>query len=227
MLDAVWREKLDPRSGIIQENEPNHNECWQTTFDVIWKGRIHFIVLEALFRPNYGHYYVMRDNQNISQTYSFTRVDDSLFKTMQGMIDDIESGKYARKKTLSEKIRLFVQQKGLVSYMNNTKWRELFNAIGEKVPDIEYQYKSVFDENAPDEYWAYYGDEDLPYMNLASIEWLKIKHVTTDYTHIGRLVPPTIQTHDRKDEILHILQQYTIPYEYDEEEQVFIVYGYK
>ena len=227
MLYDVLCEKLDPRSGVIQEKAANDNEFWQTALDIVWKGNVHFVVVEALFRRNYGHYYVMRDDQNISHTYCFTRVDDPLFKIIQSMIDDIESGKFANKKTLSEKIRSVTEQKGLVSYMNNTKWRELFNAISEKMPEIKFQYKSVLEENAPDEFWEYYGDEDLPYMNSAQIEWLKIRHITADYKHIGVLLPPIIHTHDKKDEILRILQQYNINYEYNEDEQVFIVYGYK
>ena len=227
MLYEVLREKLDPRSGVIQEKAPKENEYWQTTFDVVWKGRIHFIVVESLFRRSYGHYYVMRDNQLISPSFAYTKIDDSLFSTLQSMIDDIECGKYNNKKTLSEKIRSFVEQKSLVSYMNNTKWCELFAAIGKKIPDIEFQYKLIFDETEPDVYWEYYGDEDLEYMNLAQIEWLKIKHIITKYTHIGLLLPPTVETHDKKVEVLEILNKYSIPFEYIEDEKAFIIYGYK
>ena len=227
MLYDVLREKLDPRSGVIQEKAPKENEYWQTTFDVVWKGSIHFIVVESLFRRSYGHYYVMRDNQLISPSFSYTKIEDSLYSTLQGMIDDIECGKYNNKKTLSEKIRSFVEQNGLVSYMNNTKWCELFSAISKKIPDIEFQYKLIFDEAEPDVYWEYYGDEELKYMNLAQIEWLKIKHTVNNYKHIGVLVPPEVEIHDKKDSVLEILEQYSIPYQYIEEEQAFIVYGYK
>lgn len=227
MLYDLLCEKLDPRSGVIQEKSPKNNEYFQIAFDVVWKGHIHFIVVESLFRRNYGHYYVMRDNQYISPDFAYTRIDDSLFCILQSMIDDIESGKYNSKKTLSEKFRLLVEQKGFVSYMNNTKWHELFNALSQKLPNIEFQYKSIFDEAEPDVYWEYYGDEELKYMNLAQIEWLKIRHTVNNYKHIGVLVPPEVEIHDKKDSVLEILEQYSIPYQYIEEEQAFIVYGYK
>lgn len=227
MLYEVLKEKLDPRSGTVKEKAPNDQAYWQTALDIVWKGNIHFVVIESLFRRNYGHYYVMKDNQSISPTFAYTKIDDSLFRRLQSMIDDIESGKYANKRTLSEKIRLLAEQKNLMSCMNNTKWRELFSAIGEKVPDIELQYKLISEEHAPDDYWPYSGDEELRYTNPAEIEWLKIKHVMTDYTHIGRLVPPDIQIHDKQAEILQILKTYHIPHEYDEAEQVFVVYGYR
>ena len=226
MLYDVLREKLDPRSGVIREKATNE-KYWRTAYDVVWKGRIHFIVVESLFRRNYGHYYVIRDNQYISPDFTYTKIDNSLFCILQSMIDDIESGKYDRKKTLSEKIRSFAAQEGFVSYMNNTKWCELFAAISKKIPDIEFQYKSIFDETEPDVYWEYYGDEELKYMNFAQIQWLKIKHTITNYKHIGVLVPSEAETHDKKDAVLEILEQYRIPYQYIEDEQAFIVYGYR
>lgn len=222
MLYDILCDKLSFRSGIVQEKSSKDNDYHQTTLDVVWKGDIHFIVIE-----NYRYYGVMRNNQDLSQEFHFTKVDDSLFKHMQGIIDDIECGKYSNKKTFSEKIHAFVEQKGLVSYMNNTKWHELFHAIGESIPDIELQYKTLFEENAPDEYWEYSGDEELPYMNFAVIEWLKINHIITNYTHVGMLVPPKIQTYDKKQELTKILKQYHIPYEYHENEHIFIIYGYK
>jgi len=63
--------------------------------------------------------------------------------------------------------------------MNNTKWHELLNDIREKIPDINLQYKTLFEEESPDVYWELYGDEEIDGMNLAKIEWLRIKHVRT------------------------------------------------
>ena len=160
-------------------------------------------------------------------SYTFTETDASLFRLMQGMIDDIESGKYNSKKTLTEKVRAFTDRKGLVSYMNSTKWKELFSSLDEKLRDIEIQYKSVFDETDPDMYWDFYGDEELKYINPVQLEWFKIRQVITDYNHIGVLVPPEIQIQDKKDVITGILENYSIPYEYNEAEQVFVIYGYK
>jgi hypothetical protein len=227
MLCNIFYEKLDSRSGFVQDSPAEGNEYWQTVFDAVWKGDIHFIVVQSRYRLNFGHYYVMRDNQIISPRYTFTKTDDSLFRLTQGMIDDIESGKYNSKKTLTEKVRDFTDQKGLVSYMNSTKWKELFGALNVTLRDIEIQYKSVFDETDPDMYWNFYGDEELNYINPVQIEWLKIRQTVTESRHIGLLVPPEIKIHDKKDKITGILEKYSIPYEYNEDEQVFIIFGYK
>ena len=227
MLYDILCDKLNFHSGIMQKKSSKDNDYYQTALDIVWKNDIHFIVVEALFRHNYGYYGVMHHNQNLSQEIYFAKIDDSLFKTMQGIIDDIVCGKYNNKKTFSEKIRTFVEQKGLVSYMNNTKWHELFYAISENISDIELQYKTLFEENAPDEYWEYSGDEELPYMNFAAIEWVKINPSIKNYTHIGMLVPPKIQIYDKKQELIKIFKQYHIPYEYDKNKNIFIIYGYK
>lgn len=227
MIGELLLEKLDPRSGTVLPHAPETDAAWQTVLDIVWKGQIHFIVDAARFRRSFGHFYVMRDRQFISPDDTFTQTDDLLFRTMQGMIDDIERGKYANKKTLSEKIRTYTDQKGLVPCMNNTKWRELFRAVAEKLPDIELRYKSVFEETAPEEFREYSGDEHLRYMNPAQIEWLQVRPAVTGCRHIGVLVPPEIRVHDKKDEFTQILNQYHIPYAYSEAENVFVIYGYK
>ncbi len=204
MLYELLCKELNPRKGKIREMSLQNNKYWKIIFDVSWKGNFHFIVVELLFRRG-GYYYVERDQQAISLTYWFNQIDHELVKKMQRMIDEIDHGKYRNKKTLSEKIHLFVEQKGLVSYMNNTKWHELFNALNENIPTIDLQYKTIFDDESPDVYWDLYGDEEIEHMNLAQIEWLKIKPVKTEYTHIGMLVSPQIRTYDKKGEILKIL----------------------
>ena len=227
MLRDNLCEVLNSRNGEIQPMTLHEEKYWKTALDIRWKGDVHFVVMESLFRRNLGHYYVLRDAQLISPDYTYTRINDALFKKLQGIIDEIDSGKYRNKKTLREKILELVQQKGLVSCMNNTKWNELLTALHETVPNIELQYKTLFEENPPEEYWELFGDEEMAYVQLAEIEWLKIRHCITHYTHRGALLPPGIQTNDKKEEILQILHTYNIPYEYDEAEQVFIVYGYR
>lgn len=226
MLYEILCKELNPRSGKIQEMPLQNKRYWKGDFDVSWKGDFHFIVVESLFRRG-GHYYVDKNKQSVSPTYWFNKIDNELLKKMQRMIDEIDSGKYRNKKTLTEKIHSLVEQKGLVSYMNNTKWNELFNAINENIPYIDLQYKTIFDDESPDVYWELYGDEEIEHMNFGQIEWLKIKPTKTEYTHIGMLVSPQIRTYDKYDEILKILHQYNISYEYDETEQVFVIYGYK
>jgi len=47
------------------------------------------------------------------------------------------------------------------------------------MPDINLQYKTFLEKESSDVYWELYGDEEIDGMNLAKIEWLRIKHVRT------------------------------------------------
>ena len=219
--------RLDPRSGKIRPIDNTNERGWEKVLDIEWKGGIHFIVESSKYCLGYS--YVMRDGQILSPTYRITRPDDDSIKCMQHVIDDIEDGKYRNKKTLREKIKLFVEENGLASFMNNTKWRELINDIMEKAPWECVQYKTLFEKSAPNYFWDLRYDENLVYkaLDLSEIEWMKIKHVQTICEYIGRLVPDKIETYDHKSLFLEILQKHSIPYEYDESEQTFIVYGYR
>lgn len=221
-------ERLDSVSGEVQQIEILEQGYWYKVFDIAWKDGIHFVV-HIFSAQDYktGMYSVEKSGEQISLTYRFGKVDDNLLRRMQRVIDEIDSGKYKNKKTLSEKITSIVNQRGLVSYMNNTKWRELLSALKEELPDIELQYKTLFEEESPDVYWEFFGDEYIEVMNYAQIEWFRIKCVITEITHIGMLVPPKVKTYDKKDEILKILKRYSISYEYDENKGAFLVYGYK
>lgn len=219
---------LSTRNGEVQQIKILEQGYWNKVFDIAWKDGIHFVVyLYSIHNDKLGMYRVEKDKELISRTYSFNKVDDGSLKSMQQLIDEIDAGKYKNKKTLSEKIISIVNQRGLVSYMNNTKWHELLNDIREKIPDINLQYKTLFEEESPDVYWELYGDEEIDGMNLAQIEWLRIKHVITEVTHIGLLVPPKVQTYDKKDDVLRILNRHSIPFEYDVAEEAFVVYGYR
>lgn len=217
MLHKILCEVINPRSGVIQQDTDNSH----IVLDITWKGDFHFIVSDS------GLYYVERNKQPISTLYYFHKIDAKLFIHMQHVINEIESGKYRNKKTLSEKILSTVKEKGLVSYMNDTKWRELINAIKQQLPDIPIQYKTIFQNDSPDVYWTLAGDEFFGHMNMAQIEWIKIKHIITDTIWIGQLVAPKFQTYDKKEELIQIFQTYHLPYEYHTEEQCFIIYGYK
>ncbi len=221
-------ERLNAVNGEVQQIEIPEQGYWNKIFDIAWKDGMHFVVyIFSTQEYKSGMYCVEKNGEQISLTYQFSKVDDSLLRRMQRVIDEIEAGKYKNKKTLSEKIASIVNQRGLVSYMNNTKWRELLSALKEELPDIDLQYKTLFEEESPDVYWSFFGDEYLEIMNPAQIEWFRIKCVITEVKHIGMLVPPKVKTYDKKDEILKILKRYSIPYEYDEKESAFLVYGYK
>ncbi|VTX82923.1 DUF6678 family protein [Fusobacterium periodonticum] len=174
-----------------------------------------------------GWYYILKNNEQISPTYHYYEINDIFLKNLQRIIDDIESGKYNNKKTPSEKIRLIVEERGLYSLMNNTKWKELITAIKEKTPDIPIKYKILFEEEAPTYYWTMAGDEHFEYLNMKSIEWFRISCEIKEIKHRGRLIEDKVIIYDKRAEIYEILEKFNIPYEYDEIENAFVVYGYK
>lgn len=229
--DALYK-ALDPRSGKIQPTGNADETGWKKVLDIKWKGDIHYIV-EKSYYHKWCWCYVMRDGQLLSPMYYIARPSDNEFKSLQHHIDDIEDGKYRNKKTLREKIKSFVEEKSLVSYMNNTKWRELINDIMEKEPWDCVQYKTLFEETAPEPnvFWNLHYDEDFNFgskaLDLSVIEWMKIKHIETVHERVGLLVPDKVYTYDHKSLFLEILQKHSIPYEYDESEQTFIIYGYR
>lgn len=174
-----------------------------------------------------GWYYILKNNEQISPTYHYSEINDIFLKNLQRIIDDIESGKYNNKKTPSEKIRLIVEERGLYSLMNNTKWKELITAIKEKIPDIPIKYKILFEEEAPTYYWTMAGDEHFEYLNMKSIEWFRISCEIKEIKHRGKLIEDKLIIYDKRAEIYEILKNFNIPYEYDEIENAFVVYGYK
>ncbi|MCM1186286.1 MAG: hypothetical protein NC251_06660 [Lachnoclostridium sp.] len=216
--------RLNPRSGIIQPIVPPEEGEKTIFFDIAYKGDLHFIVSGWIY---HGWYYVMRDGQQISESYLFKKPDDDLYKNMQRVIDEVENGKYKNKKTLSEKIIHEINTRQLTSYMNNTKWHELTDVIKEQLCDIPVQYKTLFDTEEPEYYWTIGGDEYFDHMNMAAVEWFKIACEIKESRYRGRLLAPEVIFQDKKEVILQILEKYSIPYEYDEEENAVIIYGYK
>lgn len=224
MRDNVLYEKLNPRSGNIRPYVPHGDKESAILYDLEWKGMVHFIVCGW---TNFGWYYVARNNEEISETCHFNKIDEKLLKNMQKLIDEIEDGKYKNKKTVSEKIKIIVEDRRLTSYMNNTKWKELLAAIKEQMYDIPIKYKTLFEQNDPNKYWTIAGDEYFDHMNMSSIEWFKIACEVTTVEKRGRLMEDKVISYSKKKEILQILQRYSIFYEYDEIENSYIIYGYK
>ena len=210
-------ESLNPRSAEIIEQS-------SALYNLKWKGNIEFL----LYGNNHsGWYYILKNNEQISPTYHYSEINDRFLKKLQKIIDDIESGKYNNKKTPSEKIRMIVEERGLYSLMNNTKWKELITAIKEKIPDIPIKYKTLFEEDTPAYYWTMAGDEPFEYLNMSSVEWFKISCEIKEIENRGRLIEDKIIIYDKKIEVSKILEKFYIPYEYDKIENTFIIYGYK
>ena len=133
-----------------------------------------------------------------------------------------------KKKSRKELVLEQIEERGLVSYMNTTKWKELQNAIDDLPFPPPYVLKDVckdeanvpkFDEDVS--YWGLWSDEGLCWGHYFAIEWIKVRPRYT--RHRGQLVEPEII--EITDEFVEILKKYNIPYE--EENGVYTIYGYR
>jgi len=138
-----------------------------------------------------------------------------------------------------EKIRQIVEERGMYSLMNNTKWRELKKGV-EKLPfspslvikriDEEPQLTCNLIEDVT--YlgdWGYCLDNylggDMYAVPFYAVEWVKVRpRYLKGWSH--RLVPdPREIAEDATEQFVEILQNHNIPYE--EESGAFIIFGYK
>lgn len=225
IVSEILDKELNIYSGTKQKlTVHEEGACFCKVVDIRWKGDIHF---EAETSKCNGWYFVSRDKQRISNLYHFNKIDDSVITRMQQLINDIESGRYNSKKTLKEQIAEIVEKRGLTGYMNATKWKELINEIGINLREISFIYKTLLDENEPQYFWTMNGDEYIEYMNTAVIEWIKINPVHIEHAHRGALLDDKIEVRSLESQLVSILKEYNIPYEYAEDEKVYIIYGYK
>lgn len=133
-----------------------------------------------------------------------------------------------------KKISNIVEQKGLCSMMNNTKWKELKKGISELPFPPPFVIKSVDEEETfyhqfkEDVYyigdWGMYLDNylggDIYATPFYAVEWIKIRPRLLE--HQGRLIESKVI--DETDEFLAILKKYNIPFE--EQNETYIIYGY-
>lgn len=130
-----------------------------------------------------------------------------------------------RIKKLKKKVMLLIEQKNMVSIMNNTKWNELQKSVCELPFLPPYQLRCVTDVDELktfDKDVCCTGNWDdelmLPFFN---IEWIKVR--PRYIKERGQLINGEIV--DKTAAFIEILEKYSIPYE--EENGAFIIYGYK
>lgn len=216
---------LNTYHGIAQDIQfDDENNYYKKIIDIRWRGDVHFVFYYNT--SGHGYYAVERDMQKISATYWIRKFNEEDIVYMQRLINDIESGRYNKKKTLKESIKDKVEKCGLTSYMNATKWKELIGEL-EKRPHISFMYKSLFDTVSPKYYWEIRGDKNIEHINWAVIEWMKINPYIVETDYIGRLVKPNVTRTDLSLEVKGILKKHFIPYEYDDVNGIYVIFGWK
>lgn len=133
------------------------------------------------------------------------------------------------------KVKNIIQNKGYVSIMNNTKWKELKKGVSELPFLPPFVIKAVDEEETEyhrflhDEYrsgdWGLYLDNylggDIYAVPYYAVEWIKIRPRILE--HQGRLVESKVI--DESEEFLVMLKKYNISYV--EQGEVYIIYGYR
>lgn len=126
---------------------------------------------------------------------------------------------------LKERVRKIVQQRNLCSYMNDTKWNELRNAMMNEMPFPPPFILKFLDVNYSGDWscdWYYGFAIEGHYFNGAfAVEWIKIRPRYLKYR--GQLIEPEVI--DAEDKFIEILKRYSIPYEVSD--GVYCIYGYR
>lgn len=224
---AAVTDKIDFRSGVLQYFI--ENMLTKGLFiDVKWKGGVHF---HFYHRWNRFWYTVVRDGEAITSCHNHygKRLDERLFPPIQKLVDQIENGDFDNKKTATEKVREIVRERNLTSYMNDTKWKEFLSAMTEEMPlAAPYDYKTLFEDEREETYFGTaYDIESFNFYYFKSIEWVKVKPKFSEHIYRGRLIEDEIIEHDVEKEFLALMEKYHIPYEYDSNEDVYVIYGYR
>lgn len=222
--------QLDFLDGDVQKFIPTDNkeDTGIVAMDVRWKSGVHFIFYQPLWR---GYYYVMRNNEQISHTFHVGKYNNDLAINIQRLINDINNGRYDNKFTPCELHLKYVKEKGLTGYMNNTKWNKIFDIIRtmeeETGKEISIMYKYISDIEDPVYYWSIRGDEYLHISMYKYIEWLKIKPIVCDYEYQGRIIEPKYTYYDYTSLLLEKMNAANLHYEYLQDEEAYIIYGYR
>lgn len=216
---------IDFRNGAVQDLT-NAMIMNGICADVKYKGNIRF---RFCYRWSRYWYAVMKNQEFISPRYLVKNIDEHLYKKIQKLINEIENGDFINKKTASEKADDIIHARNLTSYMNKTKWQEFLYAMTKEMPlAIPYDYKTLFEDEREELLWGTsYDCESFNYYCFKSIEWVKLKPKFLEYIYKGRLIDDDLIPHDVEKEFCTLMNKYSIPYEYDSSEEIYVIYGYK
>lgn len=214
---------VDFKNGVVQEiGEDKFNNG--IVLDIRWKKDVHFI----LYINRYAGkclYYVLRNGEQVSNCYYPKINDEKYLHSIQHLVNEIENGDFDHKKTESEQIAEIIRERNLTACMNNTKWKEFIKAINEEMPVlIPCDYLTLFGSGPF--FVNGFDDEHLGY-KLKAIEWVKVKPKFYISKYKGILVEDDKELCDVEQEFLYLMDKYSIPYEYDSESEIYVIYGYK
>lgn len=220
-------DKIDFKNGIIQEISKEKQEAGYV-LDVRWKRDVHFILWLNRWNGSFW-YYAQRNGEEVSHTHYARKYEDQFFNSVQHLVNEIENGNFDFKKTISERIAEIVHERQLTSCMNDTKWKEFIHAMNEDMSiSIPYDYKTLFEENREHLLFdVHYDIESFNYYHFKSIEWVKLQPIFYEHKHRGMLIDDEKVYYNVEAEFLALMNKYSIPYEYDETNAIYTIYGYK
>lgn len=122
------------------------------------------------------------------------------------------------------RVREAAARRGLASFMNDTKWRELRRAVLDELPfPPMFQLQGMLGarvEPHPPEWLHFHGDWAHAMEPFWNIEWIQVR---PRYAHgRGALLEPEIE--DCSDALRAILERFGVPYV--ERDGDFWIYGY-
>jgi len=226
-MESLSFEHLQIERGVIQElTEKDHKNG--VMFRVHWKGRL-FLILS--FQWEYYWISVEKDDSTF-RTIRLSK-EKRILETLQKVIQSIEQGEFARRKSTAELVTEMIQKQQLVSCMNDTKWDIFRNAMLHDMPfPPPYEIKTLFEDDSyiadfiteDANYDGWYDAENFVNLNYKVIEYLAVK--TRYYDTIGGRLVHNKVWHDATEVFLELMTKYHIPYE-KLEEDTFIIYGYR
>ena len=222
-IKCEFFETIDFKNGVVQEIDENKFNNG-TILDIRWKKDVHFILYINRCAGK-CLYYVLRNGEQVSCCYYPNINDEKFLHSIQHLVNEIENGDFDYKKTESEQIAEIIKARNLTACMNNTKWKEFIKAINEEMPVlIPCDYLTLFGSGPF--FVNGFDDEHLGY-KLKAIEWVKVKPKFHISKYKGRLVDDDKELCDVEQEFLYLMNKYSIPYEYDSESEIYVIYGYK
>lgn len=225
-LFVELEEKIDFKDGQL-EKYIKEKPVLMGIIEAYWKKNVKL----ALYVRQRGksYYCVTRNGEAVYGTFYTAKFDDAFFINYQKLVNQVANGDFDFKKNISDKVADVIRERGLTGYMNDTKWEEFLYAMTEEMPiAVPYDYKTLFDEE-PEKLrlGTAYDVESFNWYHFKSLEWVKVKPKFYELVYKGRLMENEKIYHDVEAEFLGLMDKYSIYYEYDAEDEVYVIYGYK